>query len=369
MQLRPIGSGGSFLPSLFDPIAFGAISAPNRILMAPLTRGRATDDHVPTPIMADYYSQRAGAGLLISEATGISREGLGWPNAPGLWTREQVEAWKPVTEAVHRAGGRIVTQLWHMGRLSRPDVIGMQPLSSSARTAPYHNEPNPYVEPRAATRDDIARVLDDYGAATRNAIEAGFDGVQLHAANGYLIDQFLRDGTNFRDDDYGGSPENRIRLLREATERLIAEAGAGRVAVRLSPNGETQGCDDSDPESVFVPAAAALAELGIAFLELREQAPDGTFGSTSVPKLSPKIRKVFAGPLVLNQDYTLETAQADLDSGLADAIAFGRKFIANPDLPERLRTGAELNTPDPKTFYTSGPEGYTDYPALETAGA
>ncbi|MFZ5748549.1 MAG: alkene reductase [Pseudomonadota bacterium] len=360
------------MTTLFDPIQLGAIAAPNRVLMAPLTRGRATADHVPTPIMADYYAQRAGAGLIISEATGISREGLGWPSAPGIWTAEQVEAWKPVTDAVHNAGGRIVVQLWHMGRMSRPDVIGMQPLSSSATTAPPRpgtTGPNPYVEARPATLDDIARVLDDYEQAGRNARAAGFDGVQLHAANGYLIDQFLRDGTNFRDDDYGGSPENRIRLLRQATERLIAAVGADRTSVRLSPNGDTQGCDDSNPEAVFVPAAQMLSELGIGFLELREQRPDGTFGSTDVPRLSPKIRPVFAGPLILNQDYTLERAQADLDAGLADGFAFGRAFLANPDLPERLRTGAALNAPDFNTFYTPGRVGYTDYPALESAAA
>jgi 2,4-dienoyl-CoA reductase-like NADH-dependent reductase (Old Yellow Enzyme family) len=357
------------MPSLFDPIQLGAISAPNRIFLAPLTRTRATADHVPVPLIGEYYSQRASAGLLISEATGISREGLGWPNAPGLWTDEQVEGWKPITEAVHQAGGRIVAQLWHMGRMARSDVTGLQPLSSSATTAPSGKPdgPNPYSEARAATRDDIARVLDDYAHASRNAIAAGFDGVQLHAANGYLIDEFLRDGTNFRDDDYGGSPENRIRLLRESVARLIDTVGADRVSVRLSPNGPTQGCDDSDPASVFVPAAAALAEAGIAFLELREQGPGGTFGSTDVPKLSPQIRKVFAGPLVLNQDYTLETAQADLDSGVADAIAFGRLFLANPDLVQRLRQGGPYNTPNPKTFYAPGPEGYTDYPALVDA--
>ncbi|WP_109807898.1 alkene reductase [Sphingosinithalassobacter portus] len=358
------------MPSLFDPIRYGAIEAPNRIVMAPLTRGRSTQDHVPTAIMADYYAQRASAGLIITEATGISREALGWPNAPGLWSEEQVAAWKPVLDAVHRAGGRIVAQLWHMGRLSPPDVTGMQPISASATLAPPRpggSGRNPYVEARPATRDDIARVLDDFSTATRNAMAAGFDGVQLHGANGYLIDQFLRDGTNFRDDDYGGSPENRIRLLVEVTQRLIGEAGADRVGVRLSPNGESQGCDDSDPESVFVPAAAALAELGIGSLELREVGADGSFGRTDVPKLSPEIRKVFPGPLILNQDYSLETAQADLDSGVADAISFGRKFIANPDLPERLRIGAGLNTLDADTLYTPGPAGYSDYPSLASA--
>ncbi len=358
------------MPSLFDPIAFGAIDAPNRVVMAPLTRGRATPQHVPTELMIDYYRQRAGAGLLITEGTGVSRLGLGWPNAPGLWTAAMVEAWKPVTAAVHDAGGRIVAQIWHMGRLARPDVTGLTPLSSSATRAPYHKpDENPYAEARAASLDDIARAVDEYGESATAAIEAGFDGVELHGANGYLIDQFLRDNTNLRDDDYGGSPENRIRFMREAVARVVEAIGAGRTGIRLSPNGETQGADDSDPEAVFVPAARALAELGIAFLELRELSPAGTFGATDVPKLSPRIREVFPGPLVLNQDYTQATAEADLASGLADAVAFGRPFIANPDLVERFRRGAPLAKDDQKTWYSNGAAGYTDYPALESADA
>jgi 2,4-dienoyl-CoA reductase-like NADH-dependent reductase (Old Yellow Enzyme family) len=358
------------MADLFTPVQLGAIAAPNRVLMAPLTRGRATREHVPTAIMGDYYAQRAAAGLIISEATGISREGLGWPYAPGLWTEAQVEGWKPVVEAVHAAGGRIFAQLWHMGRIVHPDFLGgAAPLSSSATTAPdtahTYNGKQPYAEARAATKDDIARVLDDYSAATRNALAAGFDGVQLHAANGYLIDQFLRDGANFRDDDYGGSPENRARLLREATQRLIAEAGADRTAVRFSPNGDVQGVDDSDPASVFVPAAKWLSEQGIAFLELRESKPGSSFRPSDEPRLSPRIRKVFSQPLVLNQEYRLASAQEDLASGLADAIAFGRPFLANPDLVERLRRDAPLNKPNPATFYTQGPEGYLDYPPLE----
>ncbi|MDF7774239.1 alkene reductase [Sphingomonas sp. AOB5] len=361
------------MPSLFDPIQLGAIEAPNRILMAPLTRGRSTREHVPVEIMGDYYAQRAGAGLIISEGTGISREGLGWPYAPGLWTDEQVEGWKPVLEQVHKAGGRIFAQLWHMGRIVHPSFLdGAAPLSASATTAPFtahtYDGKQPYAEARAATLDDIARTLDDYSVATRNAMRAGFDGVQLHAANGYLIDQFLRSSSNLRDDDYGGSPENRGRLLREVVDRLIAEAGADRTAVRFSPNGNTQGVEDADPEAVFVPAAKWLSDRGIAFLELREQSPDGTFGKSDQPKVSPAIRKVFRGPLILNQDYTLEGAQADLDSGVADGVAFGRGFLANPDLPERLRSGAEWNTPDIATFYSRGAEGYTDYPALSHAG-
>ncbi|RZM06210.1 MAG: alkene reductase, partial [Sphingomonas sp.] len=214
------------------------------------------------------------------------------------------------------------------------------------------------------------RLLNDYELATKNAIAAGFDGVQVHSANGYLLDQFLRDNANFRDDRYGGSIENRIRLLREVTERVASIAGADRTAVRLSPNGESQGVDDSNPQPLFTAAAKALDEIGIAFLELREPGPDGTFGATEVPKLSPAIREVFNGPLVLNSDYTtVEEAQAKLDEGVADAISFGRTFLANPDLPARLRNRAALNKDDMKTWYSQGPEGYIDYPALETQPA
>jgi len=360
------------MPSLFDPIQLGAIRAPNRVIMAPLTRGRATREAVPTAIMTDYYAQRAGAGLIISEATGISREGLGWPYAPGLWNEAQVEGWKPVTEAVHRAGGRIVAQLWHMGRVVHPDFLGgAAPVSASATTAPgkahTYSGKQPYAEARALRLDELPRLLDDYARAARNAIAAGFDGVQIHAANGYLIDQFLRESANLRDDEYGGAPENRIRLLVQVTERIAAEIGADRTAVRWSPNGVSQGVDDSDPATVFVPATEALDRIGIAFLELREQGPDGTFGSSDQPKLSPQIRAAFRGPLVLNQDYRLETAEADVASGLADAISFGRPFISNPDLVERLRTGAPLSPDDMPTWYSQGPRGYTDYPRLDQA--
>ena len=362
------------MPNLFSALDLGAIHAPNRVLMAPLTRGRADRAAVPTPIMADYYRQRASAGLIISEATGISREGLGWPYAPGLWTDEQAEAWQPITRAVHEAGGRIVAQLWHMGRQVHSSVIGGQPVSSSAtRTegqAHTYGGKQDFEEARPLRLDEMPRLLDDYEWATRNALVAGFDGVQIHAANGYLIDQFLRNGANHRDDRYGGSPENRIRLLREVTERVASVAGADRTGVRLSPNGDSQGVDDSDPHAVFVPAAKALSELGIAFLELREPGPEGTFGRTDVPRLSPAIREFFGGPLVLNSDYdTAAAAQAKLDEGVADAISFGRTFLANPDLPARLRADAPLNPSNPRTWYSQGPEGYIDYPALEPSGA
>ncbi|WP_298093116.1 alkene reductase [uncultured Sphingomonas sp.] len=362
------------MPSLFDAIDLGAIHAPNRILMAPLTRGRADKAAVPTPIMAEYYAQRASAGLIISEATGISRQGLGWPFAPGLWSDEQVEAWRPVTKAVHDAGGRIIAQLWHMGRQVHSSVIGEQPVSSSATAtagqAHTYDGKKDFETARPLTLDEIPALLDTYARATRNALAAGFDGVQVHAANGYLIDQFLRDNANFRDDRYGGSPDNRIRLLREVVERVAAVAGADRTSVRLSPNGDSQGVDDSNPHTVFIPAAKALAEIGIGFLELREPGPDGTFGKTDVPKLSPQIREVFDRPLVLNSDYeTAAQAQADIDAGIADAISFGRTFLANPDLPERLAKDAPLNESVMKTWYSQGLEGYIDYPTLDEAKA
>ncbi|MFD1610388.1 alkene reductase [Sphingomonas tabacisoli] len=360
------------MTSLFDPIQLGAVRAPNRVLMAPLTRARSSRDHVPSDLMPTYYAQRASAGLIITEATGISREGLGWPYAPGIWSDEQTEAWKPVVRAVHGAGGRIFLQLWHMGRIVHPSFLGgEQPVSSSATTAPAYahtyDGKQPYTEARPLELHEIPRLLDDYRRATRNAKAAGFDGVQIHAANGYLIDQFLRENSNLRTDRYGGSPENRIRLLREVVEAVAGEIGADRTAVRFSPNGNSQGVEDSDPASVFVPAAKALDEIGIAFLELREQGPDGTFGKSDQPKVSPEIRPVFSRPLVLNQDYDLLRAQADIDSGLADAIAFGRPFISNPDLVDRLRTGAPLAPDVMATWYSQGPEGYIDYPELARA--
>jgi 2,4-dienoyl-CoA reductase-like NADH-dependent reductase (Old Yellow Enzyme family) len=278
-----------------------------------------------------------------------------------------------VTAAVHEAGGRIIAQLWHMGRIVHPSLGGGQPVSSSATTAPgdahTYDGKQPYVLARPLRLDEIPRLLDEYRRAAANAIEAGFDGVQLHAANGYLIDQFLRDNANYRADAYGGPVENRIRLLREVTEALIETVGAGRTSVRLSPNGDSQGVNDSDPHSLFPAAAAALSNLGIAFLELREPRPDGTFGKADVPPVAPAIRAAFARPLVLNSDYDLMSARAALDSGVADAIAFGRPFIANPDLPHRLAEGLVLRPADMATSYTQGPEGYIDYPATRDVEA
>lgn len=355
------------MTDLFSPLQLGPLTLPNRIFMAPLTRGRATREAVPTSLMVEYYRQRAGAGLIITEATGISRQGLGWPWAPGLWNQAQVEGWKPVTEAVHRAGGRIFAQLWHMGRLVHPSVGGGQPVSASGTKAPgdaqTYEGKQPHIAARALRVDEIPALLEDYRRATRNALAAGFDGVQIHAANGYLIDQFLRDGTNLRQDEYGGSIDNRVRLLREVTAAVIEVAGRDRTAVRLSPNGEIQGVNDSQPHETFPAAARALAELGIVFLELREPPPDSNFGKADTSPVAPDIRAVFPGVLVLNSDFTGGRAQRAIANGEADAITFGRSFIANPDLPHRLREGLPVNQPDFATFYTQGEKGYTDYPS------
>lgn len=362
--------------TLFQPLTMGALEAKNRIFMAPLTRGRSTQPgSIPNEMMATYYRQRASAGLIISEATGISVEGLGWPAAPGIWSEEQVEGWKLVTDAVHEEGGLIVLQLWHMGRLVHPLFLGGNPpVSASATTAPGHAHTfegrKDYEQAREAATDDIKRIVEDYRHAAENAKKAGFDGVQLHGANGYLVDQFLRDSTNLRTDEYGGSAENRTRFLREVLTALVDVWGADRVGVRLSPNGETQGCNDSDPATTFGAATKVVEELGLAFLELREPGPDGTFGATEVPKQSPLIRQLYSGALVLNSDYSPEGAVADIDAGRADAVSWGRDFISNPDLPERFQLGAEIapNVNVPASWYGQGPEGYIDYPMLTKLG-
>jgi N-ethylmaleimide reductase len=356
------------MPSLFDPIRVGSIEARNRILMAPLTRGRATRSHVPTPLMADYYAERASAGIIITEATGISQQGLGWPNAPGIWSDEQAAAWKRIVNAIHGAGGKVVSQLWHMGRLTHPDFLGAQPpVSASITTAPgqahtYEGKKS-YAASRALELDEIPQIINDYRRAAINAMSAGFDGVELHAANGYLIDQFMRDGTNQRTDSYGGSIENRLRLLLEVTDALARVAGADRTGVRLSPNDDPQGCADSDSANLFTQAAAALSSLNIAFLEMRASRPDSTFRAAT-RQLVPAIRRAFGGTLILNSDYRYQDASNALLTGEADAISFGRTFLANPDLPARFSKRARLNEAQVATFYTSGAAGYTDYPPL-----
>jgi len=361
------------MPTLFDPLQIGDFVIENRVVMAPLTRARATRDHVPTARMATYYGQRAGAGLIISEASPISRQGAGWPWSPGFWTDEQVVAWQPVTQAVHDKGGKIVAQLWHMGRLVHPSLHGEQPVSASATTAPgeahTYEGKQPYVEARPLRADEISGIVADYVAAAHAAIRAGFDGVEIHGANGYLLDQFLRDNSNFRTDAYGGSIENRARLLLEVVQAVADAIGPGRTGLRLSPNGEVQGVIDSNPEPLFTYVAQQLDRIGIAFLHLREGRASG-FGGTDQPALSPVIRQHFKGVLILNGNYTPEEAGATVAAGKADAIAFGRLYISNPDLAERIRVGAPLDERnDMATWYSQGDQGYIDYPAFEEAAA
>jgi len=353
--------------SLFDPLQVGSIQTANRIWMAPLTRGRASREHVPSPENVEYYAQRAHAGLIISEATGVNRVGLGWPYTPGIWSKEQVEGWKKVTKAVHERGGKIIVQLWHMGRASHSNVSGFQPVSSSATKFP--NKVHTYdgkLDPEVAhplTTEEIKQTVKDYGIAAKNAIEAGFDGVQVHSANGYLIDEFLRDSDNKRTDEYGGSIRNRIRFLEEVLDEVTAVVGADRTSVRFSPNGEFQGISDSNPEALFTEVAKRMNKYKLAFVELREDGPHTTFTRSDLPPLHPIFNRLYEGTLVLNQEYTRKSAEKALDSGIAAAISFGQPFIANPDLVEKIaHKDDDWAALDRKTLYTRGPEGYLDYP-------
>ena len=361
------------MTSLFDPLTLGALELPNRIVMAPLTRARANRKGVPNDLMAQYYAQRASAGLIISEATGISREGLGWPDAPGLWNGAQVEGWKLVTSAVHQSGGRIVAQLWHMGRLVHPDLGGGQPVSSSATTAPdfahTYGGKKPYVPARSAAYNDVRRIIDDYATAARNAIAAGFDGVQIHGANGYLVDQFLRNGANFRTDQYGCSIENRLRFMTEVLQAVGAEIGMDRVGIRFSPNILVQGVEDSDPITLFKAVAEKLEELRVPWIELREAHQPTSAGSIPTEPVSPEMRPLYSGKILLNSDYDGPSARERMAEGIADAISFGRPFISNPDLVHRLAIGAPLGEGDVSTFYSGGAAGYVDYPTLNEAKA
>ena len=356
------------MPTLFNPVTLGAIELPNRILMAPLTRARAGREAVPNELMARYYAQRAGAGLLISEATGISREGLGWPDAPGLWNRDQVEGWKLVTDAVHRQGGRIVAQLWHMGRVVHSDLGGGQPVSASATTAPdfahTYEGKKPYEPARALTQADIDRILTDYVTAARNAIEAGFDGVQIHGANGYLVDQFLRDSSNFRDDDYGGSIANRTRFVRQVLEAVGEAIGMDRVGIRFSPNLLVQGVEDSDPIALYTEVAKLLEELNVPWIELREPYKPTSSGAIPTAPVSPAMRQHYSGKIVINSDHDWTDARVRIEGGTADAVSIGRLFIANPDLVERIAANAPLNPGDARTFYSGGANCYIDYPLM-----
>ena len=349
------------MSSLFDPLAVGELTLPNRIVMAPLTRSRAAGRRVPNGLMAEYYRQRAGAGLIVSEATVVSPMGVGYADTPGIWSDEQVAGWRRVTGAVHEAGGRIFLQLWHVGRVSHPLFLeGELPVAPSAIAPEGHvslvKPKTAYVVPRALEREQIPAIVRAFARGAENAQHAGFDGVELHGANGYLLDQFLQDSANLRDDDYGGSVQNRARLLLEATDAAIAVWGPGRVGVHLAPRGDAHSMGDSDREATFGYVARELARRRIAFLFAREH-PEGG-------RLGPRLKAAFGGVYIANEKLTLSSAQGLLERGEADAVAFGKLFIANPDLVERFRSGAPLNEPRPELFYGGGPAGYTDYPPL-----
>ncbi len=358
---------------LFTPFKAGALELPNRLVMAPLTRGRANPDGTPHPRMVEYYRQRATAGLIISEATAISAQGVGWVNAPRIYTQAHVEGWKPVTEAVHQAGGRIFLQLWHMGRASHPDFHnGALPVSASAIAAQGEAHTaggkKPYVTPRALETDEIAGVVQDYARAARLAREAGFDGVEIHAANGYLIDQFLRDGSNQRTDDYGGSVANRVRFLLEVTAAVAGAWSADHVGVRLSPTNPYNDMRDSNPVATFTHAAKILNRFKLAYLHVLEGLP-GHWSAIPGLRVSPSIKAAFKGPFIANAGYDAATAAHSINEGESDLVAFGVPFIANPDLVQRFRTGAPLNPPDMATFYGGTEKGYTDYPVLQPVTA
>ena len=347
---------------LLAPLQLGDLHLPNRIVMAPLTRARAVGaDRVPNALMARHYAQRAGFGLILSEATAVTPQGVGYADTPGLWSEAQVEGWRGVTEAVHAAGGRIVAQLWHVGRISDPVFLeGGLPVAPSA-VAPAGEvslvrPKRPYVTPRALALDELPGIVAAYRQGAENARRAGFDGVEIHAANGYLIDQFLQDRSNQRTDAYGGPIENRMRLLLEIVDAAIEVWGAGRVGVHLAPRGDAHDMGDSDPQTLFTQVARELGRRGVAFLCLREHLGAG--------RLLPVIREAFGGAVIANEGLDPDSAEALLGRGEAEAVAFGRLAIANPDLVERIRQGAALNRPDPSTFYGGGETGYTDYPAL-----
>jgi 2,4-dienoyl-CoA reductase-like NADH-dependent reductase (Old Yellow Enzyme family) len=351
------------MSNLFTPLTVGALELPNRIVMAPLTRARAGAIRTPNALMAEYYRQRASAGLIISEATSVDPMGVGYADTPGIWSEEQVRAWSFVTDAVHEEGGRIFLQLWHVGRISDPMFLaGKLPVAPSAIAADGHvsivRPLKPFVTPRALELKEIPGIVEAYRRGAQNAQRAGFDGVEIHGANGYLLDQFLQDSTNHRTDEYGGSIENRARLMLEATDAAISVWGADRVGMHLAPRGDHH-AGDSNPAETFGYVARELGRRRIAFICARE--------SLGEKRLGPALKKAFGGVYIANEKFTQQTAEKTIAAGEADAVAFGVLFIANPDLPARFATGAPLNTPDPTTFYAAGEHGYTDYPALAAA--
>ena len=349
---------------LTSPVKIGAWDLKNRFVMAPLTRCRASEGRVPNAMMAQYYEQRATAGLILSEATAVTPMGVGYPNTPGIWSDAQVEGWKLVTDAVHRAGGLIICQLWHVGRVSDPVYLnGELPVAPSAIALKGHvstvRPKRPYVTPRALETEEIPGIIGEYGKGAANAMRAGFDGVEIHGANGSLPDQFLQDSTNKRTDHYGGSIENRARFMLEAVDAAIDVWGADRVGLHIAPKCDGQDMGDSNPEAIFTYVAEQMAKRKIAFIFAREGQQE--------PVLGPKIKEVFGGPFIANQQFTFEQGEQLVQSGLADAVSWGIRFIANPDLVRRYELDADLNEPDPNTFGGNdvAEAGYIDYPFLE----
>ncbi len=354
-------------PTLLSPIDIGPYHLSNRLVMAPLTRMRAPEN-CPTDLMTTYYEQRASAGLIISEATTISTQGVGYPATPGIYNASQVHAWKKITEAVHANSGHIFMQLWHVGRISHPDFHnGQLPVAPSA-IAPKGKAITPsgmqaFVTPRALETDEIPGIIEDYKTAAKNALAAGFDGIEIHSANGYLLDEFLRDGTNKRTDIYGGSLENRARFLLEVTDALISICGADRVGIRLSPSGTFNDMTDSNPEEIFVYLLKQLNPLGLAYVHIVDALEGDIRHGANVISLET-LRAAYNGTLIVCGGYDQNRAEDVLAKGLANAVAFGQLYIANPDLAERFKLNAPLNTPDVSSFYGGTEKGYTDYPSL-----
>jgi 2,4-dienoyl-CoA reductase-like NADH-dependent reductase (Old Yellow Enzyme family) len=350
---------------LLEPVRIGSLELPNRVIMAPLSRSRAIVDRTPNDLMIEYYRQRASAGLILSEATSVCPMGVGYADTPGIWSREQIAGWRRVTDAVHAAGGRIYLQLWHVGRVSDPIHLGGERPVAPSEIAPGGTvtgvrPKRPWVTPRALAIEEIPGIVAAYRQGAENAKTAGFDGVEIHGANGYLLDPFLQDSTNRRADRYGGPVENRARLMLEVTDAVTEVWGAGRVGLHLAPRGDYASMGDSNPAATFGYVASELGRRRIAFLCVRESLDGGT-------RIGPQLAKAFGGAYIANEDFSQATAERAIAAGEAAAVAFGRLFIANPDLPHRFAAGAPLNAPNPTTFNTNGPEGYVDYPALPAA--
>ncbi|MES2492556.1 MAG: alkene reductase [Pseudomonadota bacterium] len=363
------------LDPLFQPLQLGDLALPNRVIMAPLTRARATPDNVATPVMANYYAQRADCGLIVSEATAVHAKGMGWYRVPGIWNTEMVAGWAGVTRAVHAAGGRIFAQLWHMGRLVLPDYLGgEQPIGPSAiagvgetmapPSADYDGgflPMKPYVVPRPMTQADIDEVVAAFEQGAANAVDAGFDGVEIHGANGYIIDQFLQSNTNQRTDGYGGSVENRVRLLREVLVAVTAHVAPGRVGLRISPTSERKGMGDENPAALAEAVANLAQDLGLGYIHLIEPIASGFMEKPENPVIE-RVRALFHGVLIQNGSFDGPSAAACIAAGKADAVSFGRPYISNPDLVARMRASHPLAAPDFDYAYVGEERGYVDYP-------